>query len=214
MKKIYMLFITVFLLFSITVNAFEVVDIKPDTDFLDGLKRDVTGDITYFESIVNSYSDRYVVKKEDYLDISAIDKFYENISKPLTLKELDSATMDFDEKIAYSDELKKDLKLFKALGGLCDCKLSFEPICYYSIYRNIKLIGGYSRYTTLYKNPDDAYWIGVCRIEEMTKEIVPYNARINMLNKVRELNEKMLKDNSFKIFLLVDGKIDSIWERR
>ena len=47
----------------------------------------------------------------------------------------------------------------------------------------------------------------------MTKEVIPYNSRLVMLEKINILNANNLADNRFKIFLLVDGKINSIWER-
>ena len=47
----------------------------------------------------------------------------------------------------------------------------------------------------------------------MTKEIVPYHTRIACLEKTRQMYSNMDSDNRFKVFLLVDGKINSVWER-
>ena len=47
----------------------------------------------------------------------------------------------------------------------------------------------------------------------MTKEIVPYHTRLAYLEKTRQMYNNMNADNRFKVFLLVGGEINSIWER-
>ena len=47
----------------------------------------------------------------------------------------------------------------------------------------------------------------------MTKEVVSYNIRIAYLEKTRQMYNNMDSDNKFKVFLLVDGEINSVWER-
>ena len=196
-----------------TVSAFEIKGIGPDTDFLDSLHRDVTDDVNYLKNIADSYSDRFVVTEEDNVDISVIDRYYAALSAPLTVEELEGAQKDLSSDLIFDDAFKKRTNLFGTFGGLAGYTVSFEPVAYYSIYRNIKLIGGYTKYTAKFENSDDAYWQCISAIEGMTKEIISYETRLVMLEKIRTLHANSLSDNRFKIFLLVDGQINSIWER-
>lgn len=196
-----------------SVNAFEITGIGPDTEFLDGLDRDVTDDVNYLRTIANSYSDRFVVSEEKSADISAIDEYYALLSAPLTLEEVDGGERNLNTGIVFDEDLNKRLNLFATFGGLSGYKANFEPVAYFNIYRNIQLVGGYTHYTSQFENPDDAYWQCVCSIEGMTKEVIPYDSRIMLIEKIRTLHANNLADNRFKIFLLVDGKINSIWER-
>lgn len=196
-----------------TAQAFNLETIGPDTSFLSGLERDVTDDVNYIKNIALSYGDRFIVTEENYIDISSIDKFYASLSEPLTLLEIDTGKLAFDSGSIFSNTLKRELNLFKIIGGLSGCRATFESLCYFNIYRNIAIVGGYTRYEKTYENPDDAYWQYICKIEDMTKEVVPYNTRIAYLEKTRQMYNNMAYDNRLKIFLLVDGKINSVWER-
>lgn len=198
---------------SFTVNAFDITGIGPDTEFLDSLNRNVTDDVNYLRSIADSYSDRFVVTEDKWADISAIDEYYTQLSAPLTVDEIDTGKKNLNTDTVFDEELRKKLNLLGAFGGLSGYTASFEPVAYFSIYRNIQLIGGYTNYTSQFENPDDAYWQCICSIEGMTKEVIPYNSRLVMLEKIRTLHANNLADNRFKIFLLVDGRINSIWER-
>ena len=213
MKKIIILVLVLSTCLVGTAQAFELESIGPETSFLDNLNRDVTGDINYLRSIAESYKDRFVVTEEEFVDIKSIDEFYSYLSAPMTLSEIDIGKLDFDTKMVFDNGLKREMNLFKIIGGLSGCKVSFEPVCYFKIYRNIALVGGYSKYERIYTNADDAYWRYVCNIEDMTKEIVPYNTRIAYLEKTRQMYNEMNHDNRFKVYLLVDGKINSVWER-
>jgi len=114
--------------------------------------------------------------------------------------------------MVWNEKYKKHLNTFKVFGGFCGYTAEFEPIAYYKVYRDIMLVGGYVKYTKNYQNPDDAYWQYICSLEDLTKEVVPYETRIRMLEKVRALSLFMDNDKSFKIFILKDGQIDSMWE--
>ena len=46
----------------------------------------------------------------------------------------------------------------------------------------------------------------------MTKEIVPYDTRMKLVDEIAKLSEFIDKDKGFKIFLLKGGKIDSMHE--
>mgnify|MGYP007002413529 CR=1 FL=1 len=105
------------------------------------------------------------------------------------------------------------MNFFKICGGLAGYCAEFEPIAYFSIYRNIALVGGYVQYHKVFENADDAYWQYVCGLEALTKEVVPYDTRLILLDKIRNLSVFMDSDRSFKIFILKDGKIDSMWEK-
>ena len=213
MKKILVLVLVLCTCLSGTAHALELEAIGPETSFLDGLNRDVTDDVNYLNSVAMSYKDRFVVTQEDYIDISAIDKFYASLSNPLTLSEIDTGKLAFNTDKVFDDTLKRELNLFKIIGGLSGCKATFEPVCYFRIYRNIALVGGYTKYERTYQDADAAYWQYICNVEDMTKEIVPYHTRLAYLEKTRQMYNNMNADNRFKVFLLVDGEINSIWER-
>lgn len=213
MKKILVIMLVLCTCLSGTAQAFELESIGPETSFLDSLKRDVTGDINYLRGIAESYKEKYVVTEEQYIDIASIDNFYADLSAPLTLSELDSGKLAFNTDKVYKTGLKKELNLFKIIGGLSGCRATFEPVCYFRIYRNIALVGGYSKYEKTYKDADAAYWQYICKVEDMTKEVVPYETRLAYLDKTRQMYSNMDSDNRFKVFLLVDGEINSIWER-
>lgn len=213
MKKIIVTALALCLSISGTASAFEIKEIGPDTSFIDNIGKDVSEDIGYLSQIANAYKEKYVVSQEKYADISDIDNFYNELSTPITLEELDSGSMKFGIPGVYNEKLKKELVLFNMLGGMSGCRAEFEPVAYFRIYRNITLVGGYTRYVKTHLNADDGYWQYICGIENLTKEIVPYETRINILNKTRQMYCNMDSDNRFKIFLLVDGKINSVWER-
>lgn len=213
MKKILVLVLVLCTCLSGTVQAFELEAIGPETSFLDELNRDVSDDVNYLKDIAFSYKDRFIVTQEEYIDISSIDKFYLSFSAPLTLSEIDSGKLSFNSEKVFGQKLKKELNLFKIIGGLSGCKSTFEPVCYFRIYRNIALVGGYSKYDTTHSDADAAYWQYISTVEDMTKEVVPYNTRIAYLEKTRQMYDNMNADKRFKVFLLVDGEINSVWER-
>lgn len=213
MKKLFIIVLVLCTCLSGTAHAFELESIGPETSFLDSLNRDVTEDINYLRNIAELYKEKYVVTEEQYIDISSIDNFYADLSAPLTLSELDSGEIAFNTDKIFEAGLKKELNLFKIIGGLSGCRASFEPVCYFRIYRNIALVGGYSRYERTYQDADAAYWQYICKVEDMTKEVVSYATRLSYLDKTRQMYGNMDSDNRFKVFLLVDGEINSIWER-
>ena len=213
MKRILAFVLALCICLSGTVQAFDLETIGPETTFLDGLKKDVSEDIDYLRAIAFSYKDRFVVSEEEYLDISSIDKFYASLSEPLSLSEIDSGTLRFSPDKVADVNFRKELNLFRIIGGLSGCRAIFEPVCYFRIYRNIALVGGYTKYERTYSEPDEAYWQYICSVEDMTKEIVPYHTRIAYLEKTKEMYSNMDSDNRFKVFLLVDGEINSVWER-
>ena len=42
---------------------------------------------------------------------------------------------------------------------------------------------------------------------------MPYQSRIALLNKFKELDSVINSDKQMKMFILKDGKINSVWER-
>lgn len=213
MKKILILALVLCTCLSGTAQAFNLETIGPETSFFSGLNRDIADDANYLKSIALSYNDRFIVTEEECIDISSIDKFYASLSNPLTLSEIDTGSLAFDTDRVFNATLKREMNLFKIIGGLSGCRAIFEPLCYFNIYRNVSVVGGYTRYDRMYQNPDDAYWQYICKVEDMTKEVVPYNTRIAYLEKTRQMYNNMDSDNKFKVFLLVDGEINSVWER-
>ena len=211
MNKCFILVIC-FCLLSANVSAFELTDATPDNSFVESLGRNVGGDREYLKSLAASYSDRFVVTELQTADISCIDSFYSKLSAPLTVSEIDAGSAQISLDKVWNTEYKKQLNIFKVFGGLCGYSAEFEPIAYYKVYRDITLVGGYVRYGKTYQNPDDAYWQYICSLEALTKEVVPYETRLKLLEKVRKLSSFMDGDKIFKIFILKDGQIDSMWE--
>lgn len=213
MKKRIILLLIILLCFPFSiVNAFEIIGIKPDDSFVQEYGRDIKADTAYLQSIAESYSNKYIVAKEQYIDCDSIDSFYNELWKSITLEELDSGKTNFNiDNIYMTNEYRNILRQFKVLGGLSGYKADFEPISFFRIHRDIALIGGYVSYIKTYDNPDDAYWQYICSVEAMTKEVVPYETRLKLLEKVCELNNFIDSDRTLKIFLMVDGKIDGLY---
>ena len=157
MKKLLVMVLVLCICLTGTVQAFEIEAIAPETSFLDSLNRDVTDDVNYLHSIAFSYKDRFVVTQEEYLDINAIDDFYTSLSNPITLSEIDAGKLSFNTDKVFDETLKRELNLFKIIGGLSGCNATFEPVCYYRIYRNIALVGGYTKYERKHSTPEGAY---------------------------------------------------------
>ena len=169
--------------------------------------------VLYLNNLVNAFSNRYVVSEATDAEFSEIEKFYDELSTPLTLEEIDGGNLKFDFDKVMSHELKSKIKMFKTLGGLSGYKARFVPVKAYNIYRHITVVGGFTVYDKTHTDPYEAYWQCVCAIEGLTKEIVNYNARMKLVESVRKLNETIDNDHSFTIFILVDGKINSVWEK-
>ena len=213
MKKIVTAVIIIAMLLSESASAFEITGISADSSFIEELNRDISSDKEYLRSIATGYSDRYVVTEEEYTDIVPVDQFFEGLSEPLTLDEIDRGQIGFHTEAVCSENLQREWNLFKMIGGLSGCKAVFEPVIYFHVYRNITLVGGYARYTTSYEDYKEAYWRYVLSVENMTKEIIPFETRIALLEKTGKMYENMAADNRFKVFLIADGKINSVWER-
>lgn len=211
MKRILILSLIMCLAITTSASAFELKSIEPDNSFINW--HDTAGDNAYIQSIANGYADRFIVEKVQSCNISEIDKYLEKLSEPLTLKELDNGKMDISNEYITNDDFRRKMNLFGSFAGFAGYKAEFEPLAYYNIYRNITLVGGYVKYTKTYDDPDEAYWNCVCRIEQLTKEKVDYNTRMKMVDKIHELNDFIDNDRSFKIFILKDGKVNSIWRR-
>lgn len=212
MKKTIVLYLLILILSNFTVCAFDIIDIKPDDSFVQSYGRDVNADISYLRAIAYNYRNKYIVTEEPYIDCVSIDTFYNNLLQGITLLELDSGKTNFSTEGIYMDsDYRNQLNQLKVLGGLSGYKANFEPIAFFHIHRDIALIGGYVNYKKTYKNPDDAYWQYISNVEFMTKEVIPYETRLKLLDRVRDLNKFIDNDRSFKIFLLVDGRIDGLY---
>ncbi len=172
--------------------------------------KDVYGDLTYMSDILEKYKAKYVVSNEAGFDTAIVNEYYEKLSEPITLKELDTGNIDFQTKTNATKEYQQNLKSLKILGGLSGIRTKFEPIAIFNIYRDITIIGGYAVYETTHSDSYEAYWQYICSVENMTKEIVPYGTRSKLVDKFKELYSFIESDSKiFKIFILKDGKIDS-----
>jgi len=212
MKRILTILIVISMLFTTDVWALDIINVMPDDSFVTSLGRDTKADLEYIKSIANLYSTRYVVREEKYIDSTAIDELYRNLSAPLTLEQIDSGQTGLDLSQIGKKEYQSNLEKFKILGGLSGYKCEFEPIAFYRIYRDVALVGGYVKYTKTHTDPYEAYWQYICSIEGMTKEIVPYDTRMKLVDEIAKLSEFIDNDKCFKIFLFKSGKIDSMYE--
>lgn len=198
---------------SFGTHALTLEQTKPDDSFLAVPGRSASDDIAYMSGIVQSYGDRYVVTEEVSMDISEIDRFFSKLSTPISLEELDAGQINLSLDKIGAKPYRQFLKEFKVLGGLAGYTAEFEPVAYYRIHRDIVLVGGYTVYTKAYENPEEAYWQYICGIEGMTKEIVPYETRQMLLECVKGLAVFMDSDTAFKVFLMKDNRIDSMYTR-
>lgn len=211
MKKIILILTSLILILPCSVSAMDIVSIEPDKSVYEN--KDIAGDMKYLKTVAEMFSYRYVVESLKTADITAVDEFYEAMSASATLEELDEGVTKFEADVIGDAELRKKMNAFKLFGGLSGYTAHFEPVCYYKIHRDIVLVGGYSVYNKTYENPMDAYWQCVCRIEDMTREVVNYDTRMQMIDKIKGIDDYINQDNRFKIFILKDGKINSLWER-
>lgn len=197
---------------SSAAGAFELIDAGPETVVEETVK--IEDDVLYLENIALGYKDKYIVEKLQTADISAVDEFYKELSKPIDVKELDEGKAKLDLSVVTDETLRKNLKALKLYAGYGGITASFEPVCYYQIYRDIILVGGYTNYNISIPKYDDAYYVWVCAIENITREFVPNETRLKMLDGFKEMYDFMEKDKGeFKVFLLKDGKLNSVWER-
>ena len=213
MRKIIAAALILLMAMPCRVSAFNITQIKLDSAVIENRDIKQEDDIQYIKNIANMYSDRFFVEQAKYVDISAIDEFYESLSEPMTLEEIDKGAVNISFDNIFSSKLRNSLKNFKVLGGLAGYTVEFEPIVYFNIYRNISLVGGYSCYSKSFDNPADSCCEYIANVEFMSKEIIPYGTRVMLEEKIKEMDNFVNADNTFKIFLLVDGKINSVWER-
>jgi hypothetical protein len=213
MRKVAVIIFCFSLCFTITANAFDLIAVQPDDSFLKGLSTNIEADKDYLKSIAKQYSNEYIVTEELYSNITDIDDFFSNLSKPLSLAELDAGKAEFPFEIIEDDDLRKAYTIFNVLGGHGGYSAGFEPVIYFNIHRNITLVGGYVQYKKTHDDLYAAYWQYVCEVQNLTKEIIPYDTRLMLIEHFKHLDRFINGDNKFKIFLLIDGKIDSIYER-
>lgn len=212
MYKILIFTLIMCLSLSSAAGAFELISAQPETVIEETVN--TQDDISYLENLALGYRGKYVVEKLQSADISAIDEFYRELSKPIEVKELDEGKTKLDLSVITDESLRKEFKAFKLFSGYGGITASFEPVCYYQIYRDVVLVGGYTNYNISMPEYDVAYYVWVCAIENITREVVPNETRLKMLEGFKNLYAFMEKDKGeFKVFLLKEGKLNSIWER-
>lgn len=209
MKKT-IIFILIFcMVTAVNAYAFDLKSIETDKSFL--MEHDVQRDVSYLGDIAKSYADRFIVRKNDSCDISEIDRYFRELTEKLTVEQLDKSEMNVSNDFVFDEELKKQLNLLGTFGGFAGYRAEFEVLGCYDIYRDISLVGGYIRYHKEFQSYEGAYWNCVCEIEELTREVISYDTRIKMLDKIRELDSFMDNNKDFYIFILNGGKINSLW---
>lgn len=213
MQRFAIVVLCCWLSFTTSANAFNLVGIKPDDSFLTTFSAKIEPDKTYIRNIAEEYSGKYVVTEEVYADITDIDMFFNELSMPITLSELDVGKAEFRSNVIKEINLRNNYTTFKVLGGLSGYSAEFEPLIYFNIHRNITLVGGYVQYKKTHMNYHDAYWQYICEVQSLTKEIIPHNTRLMLMENFQQLENFVNSDKNFKIFLLNNGKIDSIYER-
>lgn len=211
-KKILIFTLIMCLSLSYAAGAFELITAEPETVIEDSVN--IQDDISYIENLALGYKDKYVVEKLQSANISAIDEFYRELSKPVEVKELDEGNTKLDLSVITDESLRKEFKALKLFAGYGGITASFEPVCYYQIYRDIILVGGYTNYDISIPRYDDAYYAWVCAVENITREVVPNDTHLKMLDGFKNLYDFIEKDKGeFKMFLLKESKLNSVWER-
>ena len=142
MYKILIFTLIMCLSLSSAAGAFELTSAQPETVIEETVN--TQDDISYLENLALGYRGKYVVEKQQSADISAIDEFYRELSKPVEVKELDEGKTKLDLSVVTDGTLRKNLKAFKLFSGYGGITASFEPVCYYQIYRDVVLVGGYT----------------------------------------------------------------------
>ena len=198
MRKIIAAALILFMAMPCRVSAFNITQIKLDSAVIENRDIKQEDDIQYIKNIANMYSDRFFVEQAKYVDISAIDEFYESLSEPMTLEEIDKGAVNISFDNIFSSKLRNSLKNFKVLGGLAGYTVEFEPIVYFNIYRNISLVGGYNCYSKSFDNPADACREYIANVEFMSKEIIPYKTRVLQIS-IR--TDFLLNRQSMRIYL-------------
>lgn len=212
MKKVLIIVFAMCLSISSSAGAYEEISTEPEIAI--GETVNIDENILYLENLAYGYKDKYIVEKLQTADVSSINEFYKELSARITLEELDSGKTKLDLSVVADENLRKNLKAFKLFSGYSGTEAIFRPACYYKIYRDVILVGGYTDYRIWMPEYDVAYYIWVCAIEDLTREFVPNPTRLKMLAGFKHLYDFMEQDKSqFKIFLLKDGKINSVWTR-
>ena len=70
------------------------------------------------------------------------------------------------------------------------------------------------KYNKTYSDPSEAYSQYICTVETLTREIIPYETRMVLMDKFKALSDFIDSDKTFKIFILKEGKIDSMYTWR
>lgn len=213
------------LTFSIVVNVsartfeFWIEDIGPEQGVLQTIQDDkIKSDIEIVRGIANQYADKYVVKQLDYLDCSAIDGLYiDNMNNDVSVREMDSMKHDVEfDRIFDTAEHRDFVYKFRSFVTPCGLHAEFEPSCYFEIYRNIYLVGGYMDYSESNLqniNIDAATDAAVANIEERTREKVSAEGKKTLRKEINDLVWKINNDTGLRVFIIVaDAQYDSAGE--
>lgn len=166
----------------------------------------LNADIEKVRQIAMKYADKYVVTQEDYVDTTVIDDFVYEMSTPLTLSEWDSGvhndTAEGYTKVYDSQQYKDYMSLFKTLSGPCGLEVYFEPSCYFQVYRNIFVIGGYYDYSKCNLDVEAGFTNTVADIQYRTREIIQPDAQVVLKQKINDMFWSISQDTGLKVFVL------------
>lgn len=186
---------------------FWIDEIGPEKGSIQEISEEkLNADIEKVRQIAMKYSDRYVVTQEDYVDTTCIDDFMYEMSTPLTLAEMDSGVQEKAEAYTgiYDSQAYKDyMKRFKTLSGPCNLSVYFEPSCYFQIYRNIYVIGGYFDYSDCNLNVENDFWGAVNYIQNMTREVIQPQGRENLKKTINDMYWAINNDRGLKVFIIM-----------
>lgn len=227
-KKRVSILLALVLTFSIivTVSArtfeFWVDDIGPEQGVLKTIPDDkLKSDIEIVRGIANQYADKYAVRQLEYLDCSPITSddpnkrsYIYNMNNDVSVKEMDSMTHEVEfDRIFDTTEHRDFVYKFRSFVTPCGLEAEFEPSCYFEIYRNVYLVGGYMDYSgsNLQNiNIDVATDMAVANIEARTREKVSAEGKKTLRKEINDLVWKINNDTGLRVFVIV---ADAVYDK-
>lgn len=166
----------------------------------------LNADVEKVRSIAMKYADRYIVTQEEYVDTSCIDNILSEMSTPISFSEWDSGVLNSQSGgntgIYGSQQYNDYTLLFKTLSGPCGLEVYFEPSCFFQVYRNIFIIGGYYDYSRCNLDVESGFTNTINDLEFMTREIIRPESKVAVKQKINDLFWSISQDTGLKVFVL------------
>lgn len=203
------------LMFGVNTYAFNIVGVTSLNTSISKSEVEVNSDLKYLNNIAGKYAHKYVIKKDLNYDASEINAMFSKLTEPLTVQEIDTGKHNYSLPTTIgSKEFRTEMLGIKTLGNFIGLSVEFEPIVAYDIYRDLQIVGGYLVYNTEKgTDVDKLVQLYVKGVQETTKEIVPSTSKPKLKNQINRTLNFIQKDIKLKVFIIKNGKIDSMFER-